>query len=565
MDDDAGEWFLTRDGRRSSGSAQARASGSNTAPASRSEAETRVWSDGNLVRPLVHGVPYFRRLHDELVALKRGDRVFFTDWRGDADERLLPGGPSIGDLLAGLARNGVEVRGLMWRSHGERISSPISGRSNALLGRQVNEAGGEVLLDQRVRPFGSHHQKFFVIRHRDDSSRDVAFVGGIDLSHSRRDDAHHDGDPQAVTMDSRYGKQPPWHDAALELRGPVIGDLMAVFTERWDDPQPLDHRNPYRMLLQRLADMPRHPKPLPEAVPAPPRAGPHSVQLLQTYGPKRPPFPFAPVGDRSLAQAFVKAFTRARRYIYIEDQYLWSREVVSAIARALVRNPELKLIVVLPRYPDSDGPLSGPPSRLGQQQAIAMLRRAAPGRVGFFDLENGTGTPIYIHAKVCVIDDRWLTCGSANVNRRSWTTDSELTCAVFDTSTSAPDAGQPDAGNDNAGGTHAGETDAGEPDVRIPNLARDLRIQLWAEHLGFDEDDPRLADPGGGLNLWKTSANDLDEWHNGGQRGARPTGQLRNHTCEPVSRLQQVWATPINRLVVDPDSRPRGIRGTSTF
>ena len=199
-----------------------------------------------------------------------------------ADERLLPDGPTIGDLLVDLARRGVEVRGLVWRSHGERITSPMSGRSNAMLGRRINEAGGEVLLDQRVKVFGSHHQKLFVLRHRDDPSRDVAFVGGLDLCHSRRDDADHGGDPQALSMDPRYGRTPPWHDASLQLRGPVVADVLALFAERWDDPTPLDHRNPYRMLQQRLARMPRRPQPLPEAAPPPPRAGSHTVQLLRT-------------------------------------------------------------------------------------------------------------------------------------------------------------------------------------------------------------------------------------------------------------------------------------------
>ncbi len=422
MGNGASDWFLIRDER---------GNGFTRAPAS--EADEVSWSEGNLVRPLVHGATYFARLHDELSALSAGDRVWFTDWRGDADERLLPDGPTIGDLLARLARDGVEVRGLMWRSHGERVSAPISGRSNVHIGRLVNDAGGEVLLDQRVRLFGSHHQKFFIIRHRDDPSRDVAFVGGIDLSHSRRDDAEHAGDPQALTIDSRYGKRPPWHDASLELRGPVVADLLAVFAERWDDPNPLDHRTPYRMLLQRLADMPRHPKPLPEAAPPPPPAGPHAVQLLRTYGRKRPPFPFAPAGERSIARAYAKAFSLARRFIYIEDQYLWSTEVAAGIAKALTRNPGLQVIVVLPRYPDSDGPIAGPAVRLGQLRAIAMLRRAAPDRVGVFDLENSAGTPIYVHAKICIVDDTWFTCGSDNFNRRSWTSDSELTCAVVDT------------------------------------------------------------------------------------------------------------------------------------
>ena len=409
MDADARDWFLTRVER------------GNPASDVQGGGADEAWSEGNFARPLVHGATYFTRLHAELSALERGDRVWFTDWRGDPDERLLPSGPSIGDLLAGLARSGVEVRGLMWRSHGERVSSPISGRSNAHLGRLVNDAGGEVLLDQRVRPFGSHHQKFFVIRHTADPSRDVAFVGGIDLSHSRRDDEAHRGDPQAVSMDSRYGQKPPWHDVALELHGPVVADLLAVFAERWNDPHPLDHHTPYRMFLQRLADMPRHPKPLPEAAPAPPPVGPHAVQLLRTYSPKRPPFPFAPKGERTIARAYGKAFARARSFIYIEDQYFWSTQVAAGIAQALTKNPQLQVIIVVPRFPDSDGILPGPPQRLGQLRAISTLRRIAPDRVGVFDLENDAGVPIYLHAKVCIVDDSWLTIGSDNFNRRSWT------------------------------------------------------------------------------------------------------------------------------------------------
>lgn len=513
VDDAAGEWFLKRTER------------GNTASGVHAGGDGPPWSEGNLVRPLVHGATYFARLHQELAALQPGDRVWFTDWRGDADERLLPDGPSIGDLLVGPARAGVEVRGLVWRSHGERLSAPISGRSNARLGRRINQAGGEVLLDQRVRPFGSHHQKFFVIRHTEDPSKDVAFVGGIDLCHSRRDDIDHAGDPQALDMDSRYGNRPPWHDAALELRGPVVADVLAVFAERWNDPHPLGHRNPYRMLLQQLAAMPRHPKPLPVATPPPPPAGQHAVQLLRTYGPRRPPFPFAPAGERSIARAYEKAFARARSFIYIEDQYLWSTEAAAGIARALINNPRLQVIAVVPRYPDSDGPLAGPASRLGQIRAISMLRRAAPDRIGVFDLENDAGTPVYVHAKICIVDDTWITCGSDNFNRRSWTTDSELTCAVLDTTPEHPD-------------THGARI----KDQSRGGIARDMRLQLWGEHLGLDPDDPRLQDAGAGLALWKSAADALDDWHETARGATRPIGHIRHHSVEPVSRLQRLWA-----------------------
>lgn len=524
MPTDPRHWFLARDER-----------GNTTTTVHAGADDAPAWSEGNLVRPLVHGAPYFARLHDELTALVPGDRVWFTDWRGDADERLLPDGPTIGDLLADLARAGVEVRGLIWRSHGERVSASLSARSNELLGRKVNDAGGEVLLDQRVRVFGSHHQKFFVIQHRGDPARDVAFVGGIDLCHSRRDDAAHDGDQQHIAIDPRYGERPAWHDASMELRGPVVADVLAVFAERWDDPHPLDRSLPYRMLLQRLTRMPRHPEPLPERTPPPPRAGDHAVQLLRTYGVKRPPFPFAPRGERSVARAYAKAFRNARSLISIEDQYLWSREVASGIADALERNPDLHVIVLVPRYPNSDGPLGGPPTRLGQGDAIRELQRTAPDRVGVFDLEHESGRPIYIHAKVCIVDDEWFTIGSDNFNRRSWTSDSELTCAVVD---------------------RRGEG----------SLARDLRLELWAEHLATTPDDPRLLGSGADLlALWKRHARALDHWHEDGEPGPRPPGRVRQHVPEPVSAFQRLWAAPAARLAVDPDGRPRRLRGTTRF
>jgi phosphatidylserine/phosphatidylglycerophosphate/cardiolipin synthase-like enzyme len=526
-------WFLTRRER------------GNPASESIDDVGIATWSEGNLVRPVIHGATYFARLHAELTDLHAGDRVWFTDWRGDPDEELLPNGPTVGALLAGLARRGVEVRGLVWRSHGEKISGPISGRSNALLGREINDAGGEVLLDQRVPLFGSHHQKMFIIRRRQDADRDVAFVGGLDLSHSRRDDADHAGDPQALTMDKRYGTRPPWHDAALELRGPVVTDLLDVFAERWNDPHPLDRRTPLRMIMQRLAHMPRHPTPLPEAAPAPEPVGPHAVQLLRTYTPKRPPFPFAPAGERTVARAYTKAFARAQHLIYVEDQYLWSLEVADGIADALVKNPRLQLIAVVPRYPDADGPLVGPPSRIGQIRAINRLRRAAPGRVHVFDLENRSGTPIYVHAKICIVDDVWFTIGSDNFNRRSWTTDSELTCAVLDTTPV----------------DHSHDPDDTSPRL----LAQELRRSLWAEHLGLHTDDPRLDRLDEGPALWTEAARALDDWHDSGETGTRPAGQIRRHRTEPITRLQRLWADPVYRLAIDPDHRPRRLRAEKRF
>ena len=355
-------WFLTPDERGNRATRIDRRRG-ESAPA---------YTSGNQVTVLVDGRAYYERLLAELASAPAGAVVHFTDWRGDPDERLDGPGTEVARVLAEAARREVAVRGLVWRSHPDEAH--FSEQENLHLVETVNAAGGEVLLDERVRRDGSHHQKLFVIRRPGAPERDVAFVGGIDLCHGRHDDPAHQGDEQSIELDRRYGPRPPWHDLQLELRGPAVADVAWTFRERWEDPTRLDHRNPWRRLLAHVAAEPDRPSPLPAPAPDPPPAGEHAVQVLRTYAAKRPAFPFAPDGERSIARAYLKAFERARRLVYVEDQYLWSRAGADVLADRLREEPGLHLVAVVPRYPDRDGRFSGPPSRIGQQRALEHLR-----------------------------------------------------------------------------------------------------------------------------------------------------------------------------------------------
>ena len=279
-----------------------------------------AWSAGNEVRPLIHGAAYFAELLARVPTLRAGDLLLFTDWRGDAGELLVPAGPAIADLFCAAARRGVLVRGLLWRSHLDRFQ--FSRQENRQLGEVVDAAGGECLLDMRVRPGGSHHMKMVVLRHVGRPADDVAFIGGIDLCHSRRDDACHAGDPQRQPMAAVYGERPPWHDVQAMIHGPAVGDVEAVFRERWEDPAP-PTRNPLRRLRDVLAGV-DDARRLPPQLPDPPPRGTHAVQLLRTYPYRRRGYVFAPEGERSIARGYLKALPRARSLIYLEDQYLWS-------------------------------------------------------------------------------------------------------------------------------------------------------------------------------------------------------------------------------------------------
>lgn len=498
-----------------------------------------AWCEGNQVTARVHGAGYFDHLVSEVQALGSGDHLFFTDWRGDADERLREGGPTVSELFADAARRGVLVKGLMWRSHSDKLGySEEEGRH---LGDDVRAAGGEVLLDERVRRLGSHHQKLVVLRHLGRPDRDVAFAGGIDLCHGRRDDGEHRGDPQPPPMGKAYGEHPPWHDVQIELRGPVVGALDSTFRERWFDPTSLDSHDPIAWIRDKLTKADLSADPLPDQPPDPPSAGPHTVQVRRTYPAVRPRYDFAPLGERSVARGYAKAIGRARRLIYLEDQYMWSKRVATLFADALRRHPDLHLVVVVPRHPDVDGRLALPPNLVGRRQAIDICERAGTGRVHVFDVENHSGTPVYVHAKVCVVDDVWASVGSDNFNRRSWTHDSELSCGILDSTVDERVPRDP----------------AGLGD-RARMFARDLRLTLWREHLdratdGSAEED--LLDPASAVEAITSSADALEAWHSAGRSGPRPPGRLRPHRPEPLSMPTRLWATPAYRLIYDPDGR----------
>jgi phosphatidylserine/phosphatidylglycerophosphate/cardiolipin synthase-like enzyme len=240
----------------------------------------------------------------------------------------------------------------------------------------------------------------------------------------------------------------------------------------------------------------------------------------------------------------VKAFDRARRIIYLEDQYLWSFHAARCITDALRRAPDLHVVIVIPRFPDPDGTVAGDASRIGREHVLDSLHAAGDGRVAVYDLENEAGTPIYVHSKVCVIDDLWLAVGSDNLNRRSWTHDSEISCALVD--------GRRDERT---------PVDPGGRGEGARKLARDVRVSLAAEHLGRAGDGgDDLVDPDAWFAALRDAAHALDEWHAGGRHGPRPPGHLRVHPVERVRGVRRFGHGLAHRALLDPDGRPRELR-----
>jgi phosphatidylserine/phosphatidylglycerophosphate/cardiolipin synthase-like enzyme len=292
---------------------------------------------------------------------------------------------------------------------------------------------------------------------------------------------------------------------------------------------------PWRRAADAVRGLASSPAPLPEQWPPPPPAGDHTVQLLRTYPDltRGRDYPFARGGERSVARGYAKAARQAERLVYVEDQYFWGHDVARVFEERLQAQPGLHLVVVIPLVPDLDG-LNRVPQLLGRERALSRLAAVAPDRVAAYGIENLAGVPVYVHAKVCVIDDTWAGVGSDNFSRRSWTHDSELSAVVLD------------------------ET-----------YARDLRLTLAAEHLGrlreVGEHGLEAAmgdclDPAGMFAAYATHADDLEDWHAGGSIGQRPPGRLRRLPMPQLTSRQRAWAAVPLDLVHDPDGRPRALR-----
>jgi phosphatidylserine/phosphatidylglycerophosphate/cardiolipin synthase-like enzyme len=362
---------------------------------------------GNAVEVLIDGAEAFPRIAAELRAAE--SHVYMTGWYMSPGFALTrEGEPTIlRNLLAELAER-VDVRVLLWAGAPLPLFRP-SRRDVREVRQTLAEAGIRCALDSRERPMHCHHEKTIVIDDR------VAFVGGIDLTSQ-------DGD-RYDTSDHPARAQMGWHDVTTCLRGPAVGDVADHFRLRWSE----------------VTSEPFPP-------PSPPEeAGPVEVQVVRTV-PERI-YDALPRGDFRIVESYIRALRCAERLIYIENQFLWSREIYEILCEKLrtVESDEFRIVALLPAKPNSGGD--------DTRGALAELIEADGDRGRFlactlFARANGVADPVYVHAKVAVVDDRWLTVGSANLNEHSLFNDTEMNLVTHDA-----------------------------------DLARETRLRLWAEHL----------------------------------------------------------------------------------
>ncbi|HET9849192.1 MAG TPA: phospholipase D family protein [Candidatus Dormibacteraeota bacterium] len=426
---------------------------------------------GNAVRILIDGKDALAEMAEAMQTAR--SHVHITGWHVSPDFQLTRGENPIAlrDLLAQLASR-VQVRVLVWAGAPLPVLRPWRGDVRRNRDRLCSGTRIQCALDAHERPMHCHHEKTIVIDDR------IAFVGGIDLTNfngDRWDFPHH----------------PPresdgWHDVATRLEGPAVRDVADNFLLRW-----------HATTGERLP---------PVDSPAP--AGDIEVEIVRTM----PDHMYAerPQGDFRILESYLAALRSARRFVYLENQFLWSPEIVAVLREKLSHppTPDFRLVVVLPSRPNNGGD-----DTRGQLGTLVQADDGG-GRLlacTLYAAGADRDWPVYVHAKVGVVDDAWMTIGSANLNEHSLFNDTEMNIVVRDLA-----------------------------------LIRETRLRLWAAHLGRPAEDI-AGDPGGVIDrIWKPIAEEQAERR---RRGQRLTHRLA--TLPGISRRSRLLLGPLQGLVVD--------------
>ena len=365
------------------------------------------------------------------------------------------------------------MRVLVWAGAPLPLFRPSRGDVRKMRERLTSGSRIAVALDARERPMHCHHEKTIVIDDR------IAFVGGIDLTSEdgdRFDTSHHP---------ARGGVG--WHDVATRIEGPAVADVAEHFSMRW-----------HETTGERLAP----------AVPPEP-AGAVELQIARTVPEKI--YDAVPKGDFGILESYVRAIRAARQFIYLENQFLWSPEIAAILAEKIAHppTPDFRLLVLLPAKPNTGtddtrgvlGELLEADEGHGRVFASTLYARSGP-----------RADPIYVHAKVAIVDDAWLTVGSANLNEHSLFNDTEMNVVTHD-----------------------------------PGLARDTRLRLWSEHLELPVEELVDRAPVDVIDtIWKPISQEQFEHR---KAGSPLTHRL---VCLPqVSKRSSRLLGPVTGLVVD--------------
>jgi phosphatidylserine/phosphatidylglycerophosphate/cardiolipin synthase-like enzyme len=370
---------------------------------------------------IVDADAYFQ--HARAAMMKAKKRIMLVGWDFDAaislirEDEAADGAPVvIGDFISWLVERTPELEIYLLRWDVGAMKSMVRPSNLFTTVRWMAHSRITVKLDSHHPTAASHHQKIVVI---DDC---FAFCGGIDMTRDRWDTRHHrDDDPGRRHPDgSAYG---PWHDATTALQGPVAAALGEHARNRW--------KGAGGGVLEPVGGLDDC---WPDALPV--QFEDVDVAISRSAPEMEDQEPLV-----EIERLFVNQIASARRYIYAESQYFASRRIAEAIAARLGEEDGPQIVIVNPEQ--ADGWLEQQAMDTARARLFEALKaRDAHGRLRLYHPFTARGAPIYVHAKILIVDDRVLRVGSSNMNNRSMRLDTE--CDVTIDAALAANAGRED-------------------------------------------------------------------------------------------------------------------------
>ncbi len=386
---------------------------------------------------IIDAADYFKAAREAMLSAR--DRILLVGWDFDArikfgDHKEDEGPETVGEFIYWLVEQTPTLHVYLLRWDLGALKTLARGSTFFTVLKWMRHPRISTKLDGMHPAGGSHHQKIVVI---DDG---FAFCGGIDMTGARWDTrGHHDDDQGRVLPNGEpYG---PWHDATTALQGPVAAALGELCRMRWlraggrplepvTDPQPIwpestvvQFKDVAVAIARSAPDMPDDP-------------GVHEIEAL-----------------------YLDQIARAKKWIYAESQYFASRRICEAMARRLDEADGPEIVIINPVT--AEGWLE--PIAMDSARAHlfgALKQHDKHGRFKIYHPHTISGTPIYVHAKIFIVDECILRIGSSNLNNRSMRLDTECDVVI--------DSGY------------------GENAAKIDQIAL-IRTSLLAEHLGESE------------------------------------------------------------------------------
>ncbi|CAI5743363.1 unnamed protein product [Hyaloperonospora brassicae] len=451
---DAEKWFLTK----------------NEITASRGgipRDDMAVFTTGNKVTSYTASNEFFSAVYDELSATKVGDRVLLGAWslalvplKPDIDPKGTTTG--IKEVFAGVVKRGGSVNILNWATistNYRKLNVEARDAINSIPPSPINGAKAVLIFDDRYpRALTSHHQKTMVIAaksSKDPDEQPVAYVGGVEFTRDRWDTIHHNNSAlrEAAGLNN-LGEG--WVDGHLRIHGPAAKDVASNSVARWNsdyvpckdmDDKVLGFKNPKYEPILPLDYVSSN---------TTGSLGNQSIQITRTYSCLYKHYEFAPKGETSLFQARIKAIKNAKNFIYIEDQYfILVPELLNALLEVM---PTIQRLVVVTSAQVGFMEYAGYAKYL--YESVEPIRSKYPNKFAIYTTKKARNIPV--HTKLVIIDDVYLSIGSANWNRRSMTSDSEVNADVVDTTlVKAPEG------------------------IMVGKMPRDFRIRKFQEMTGL--------------------------------------------------------------------------------